>query len=147
MHRGTSDSDVIGPIQPEKGQVAVIDDDAAFAALVADALALRGWRTVLLRNEDEVIACLKREPADVLLLDLRMRTPESGWSIMHRLDQDAQWCDLAVIVCSADRDQLRASADWFREHGVDVLEKPFELEALYRAVEAAYSRRAGAREH
>jgi DNA-binding NtrC family response regulator len=125
-------------------RAAVIDDDAAFAALIADALALRCWDTVLCLREEEVLACLEREPIDVALVDLRMSVSESGWRIVHLLDQHPQLRHRALIVGSADREQLPAATEWLRDQEIAVLEKPFDLEALYQAVEAAHDRRLAA---
>ena len=118
-------------------EIAVVDDDSAFVELVTDAAAERGWRVRAYDSGDRLLQGLRRAHPDVILLDLRLNRYSSGWDLFEQLRFDPILHRVPVIICSAARDELQAKAQWLQEHEIGVLEKPFELDALYSAVEAA----------
>jgi DNA-binding response OmpR family regulator len=69
-----------------------------------------------------------------------MESPEAGWSILELLKLDPATNSIPVIVCSAAIDDLRSREPWLAHHGIVTLPKPFDIDDLYKRVEAALPR-------
>jgi CheY-like chemotaxis protein len=110
--------------------IAVVNDDTDFLALMYELLTGEGYRCVICKESDEVYARVKEERPDLVILDIRMGAPEAGWTILELLRLDPTTAHLPVIVCSADTIFLRAKEEALRALHCDILEKPFDLDAL-----------------
>jgi DNA-binding response OmpR family regulator len=112
------------------GSILVVEDDPTLARSIARNLAARGYVTHSAVTVAGASAALARDRPALLLLDIDL--PDgSGWDVLREARANGR-PDVAAIVMSALRpnqrlaDELRASA---------VLEKPFPMESLLRAVE------------
>jgi CheY-like chemotaxis protein len=76
-----------------------------------------------------------------VLLDIRMGGEETGWTIMECLTLDPETRPIPLIVCSAAIRDLQAHQPMLERYGVDVLPKPFDLDALLEKVETGLARR------
>jgi class 3 adenylate cyclase len=78
----------------------VVDDNKVNRLLMARSLDLQGHRAVLAENGRIALELLRREPFDLLLLDIEM--PEmDGFQVLEQLKADPQLRDLPVIVTSS----------------------------------------------
>lgn len=78
----------------------VVDDNKVNRLLLARTLELQGHSVALAENGRVALEMLRREPFDLLLLDIEM--PEmNGLQVMEQLKSDLQLRDLPVIVTSA----------------------------------------------
>ncbi|MCU0769444.1 MAG: response regulator [Burkholderiaceae bacterium] len=78
----------------------VVDDNKVNRLLLARTLQLQGHSVALAENGRVALEMLRREPCDLLLLDIEM--PEmDGLQVMEQLKSDLQLRDLPVIVTSA----------------------------------------------
>jgi len=80
---------------------------------------------------------LRADLPDLIILDIRMETPESGWNLVELLALDRITHHVPVIVCSAAIQDLRSHEEWLNNHGIAVLPKPFDIDELYACVEKA----------
>ncbi len=110
--------------------IAIINDDTAFLQLMYDLLDMQGYDVVLHREGSHAHRQVKEEKPDLIVLDIRMERPDSGWLVLDLLRLDPQTSDIPVIVCSADAIELREKQDLLRQQGYEVLEKPFDLNDL-----------------
>ncbi len=117
--------------------IAVVNNDTAYLELMHELLSLEGYRTVICKEGDKAYALVKEQRPDLVVLDIRMDQPESGWTILELLRLDPATARIPVIVCSADGRFLREKAPSLRELDCDTLEKPFDLEMLLGKVAAA----------
>ena len=85
----------------ERGaRLLVVDDNKVNRLLLARSLELQGHRVALAENGRIALEMLRREPFDLLLLDIEM--PEmDGLQVLEQLKADRQLRDLPVIVTSA----------------------------------------------
>ncbi len=85
----------------ERGaRLLVVDDNKVNRLLLARTLELQGHSVALAENGRVALEMLRREPFDLLLLDIEM--PEmDGLQVMEQLKSDLQLRDLPVIVTSA----------------------------------------------
>jgi CheY-like chemotaxis protein len=49
----------------------------------------------------EAYEFVKEQRPDLVLLDIRMETPEAGWIVLELLTLDPQTRDIPMIICSA----------------------------------------------
>ncbi len=71
------------------------------------------------------------------VLDVRLEQPEAGRRMLELARQDVETAHIPVIVCTADMQFIRRNQAFLRAHATAVLEKPFDLDALQLAIEAA----------
>ena len=85
----------------ERGaRLLVVDDNKVNRLLLARTLELQGHSVALAENGRVALEMLRREPFDLLLLDIEM--PEmDGLQVLEQLKSDLQLRDLPVIVTSA----------------------------------------------
>lgn len=118
-------------------RVAVVNDDTTFLSLVEELLSDNGWEAFTLRESKTAFKMIKEDPPDLVMLDIRMNSPEDGWTIIELLKLDPVTTEVPIIVCSAALDDLQSKEEWLRQHNILTLPKPFDLDDLYKRVEEA----------
>jgi DNA-binding response OmpR family regulator len=118
-------------------RIAVIDSDVTLLQLTTDVFAERGWETVALADPDTALAALALSRPDVVMMDIWLTEPGSGWPILRQLHEEPATRDIPVIVWSAVEPSVLDRDGWLHDHGIPVLGKPFELAELFAAVECA----------
>src|SRR5579859_411618 len=108
-------------------RIAVVNDDTVFLEMMAAVLAEQGWDAQIYREQGNAFAQLQQDPPDLIILDIQMETPESGWTLLELFTLDQHLCTIPVIVCSAALLDLRAHEDWLSRNGIAVLPKPFNI--------------------
>ena len=116
-------------------RVTVINDDTAFLELMHDVLVDAGYEVSLHREGAQAHPRVREEQPDLVILDIRMEHPDSGWMVLELLRLDPGTSHVPVIVCSADTLALQAKEDLLRGQGCDILEKPFDLDTLLSMVD------------
>ncbi|HEY3218076.1 MAG TPA: response regulator [Candidatus Limnocylindria bacterium] len=115
-------------------RVLVVDDEPQVRATVSEALALEGYDVTEARDGAEALALLASAPPEAILLDLWMPVMD-GWAF--RRAQLLTHPEIPVVVLSAQN----ISGDRLMELRPDALiAKPFDLQALYDAVETVLRR-------
>jgi CheY-like chemotaxis protein len=118
-------------------RIAVVNDDTVFLDMMAAVLSERGWDTRVYREGHNAFGELKRDPPDLIILDIRMGSPETGWTLLELLVLARETRDIPVIVCSAAIRDLQAHEETLQQYGVAILPKPFDIARLYTEVEQA----------
>jgi len=114
----------------QKPVIAVINDDHVFLELMTDIFVGEGYEVVIGLLAANAHALIARTRPDVVLLDVRMETPDAGLALLYILRADSQTTAIPVLLCSADA--------WFLQHheaeihtlGAATLVKPFDLNDL-----------------
>ena len=116
-------------------RILVVDDEPQVRATVSEALSLEGYDVTEASDGAQGLALLPTARPDAIVLDLWMPVLD-GWGF--RRAQLASHPDIPVVVLSA----LDLSNERLEELRADVLlGKPFDLDALYGAVEGVLRRR------
>ena len=127
-----------------RARIALINDDTAFLELMRDLLgAEEGYDVLICTEGDRAYAFVKEQRPDLVILDIRMGGEEVGWTMLELLTLDPQTRPIPLIVCSAAIRELQEHEPLLRRFGVEVLPKPFDLDALLQKVEAALAEGAG----
>ncbi|MBI3968956.1 MAG: response regulator [Chloroflexi bacterium] len=110
--------------------ILVVDDDPWIRDLVELALSGEGYRVATAENGCEALRLVDEDPPRLILLDMRMPVLD-GWQFAERYRQKPE--PRAPIVCiTAAVDAPRSSAEI---SAAAVLEKPFNLDDLFRVVD------------
>jgi CheY-like chemotaxis protein len=113
-----------------KPLIAVVNDDTIFLELMHDLLTSEGYRTAIWNEGDRAYEMIKEHRPLLVVLDIRMERPDTGWMVLELMRLDPETANIPVIICSADTERIRAKEAYLREKGCDILEKPFLLEDL-----------------
>lgn len=111
-------------------RITVINDDTAFLQLMYELLTEEGYETSIYRETTAIHATLRQELPDLVIIDIRMEQPSTGWQVLELLRLDPVTSNIPVIVCSADVNDLRAKEPLLKRAGYASLEKPFDLDDL-----------------
>jgi len=120
-------------------RIAVVNDDTAFLSLMAEVLEENGWETSIVREGSHAYATIKEQRPDLVILDIRMESPENGWHIIELLKLDPETATIPMVVCSAAIDDLKSKKEWLEERDITTLPKPFDIDDLYQTVERMLS--------
>jgi DNA-binding response OmpR family regulator len=110
--------------------IAIIDNDLVLAELLCLALGDEGYATAQWMRDQDPVAFIRTIRPGLVILDLRLDGGWQGMSIVRALRHDPLLASVPIIVCSADLPMLRENACCLKSLGVQVVEKPFDLEAL-----------------
>jgi len=114
----------------DKRRVLIVEDDPGTSHLLAQIVKRTGYIASLARTGTEGLSRLRKEGADLLLLDLMMRDMD-GWTLLETIRADEQFSTLPVVIISArhpqeDPQRTEEHAGMFD----DYLVKPFEVDEL-----------------
>jgi two-component system KDP operon response regulator KdpE len=113
----------------------VVEDEPAFAELIALWLERHGWRPVVAGDGLEALRIFEEEQPDLVLLDLALPSLD-GWQIMERIRQTSLVPILVVTARGSEADKVRglsAGAD-------DYVTKPLSFPELVARIGAAIRR-------
>ncbi|MBI4611876.1 MAG: response regulator [Candidatus Rokubacteria bacterium] len=124
-------------VPPPGWRVLVVDDDRFFREVLVEVLATAGYEVKGAAGGQEALACLKREPYDLVLADIVM--PDiTGWEVARA----ARAHDPTTVVILFSARSIRPEDPSLREIGANAfLEKPFRVPELIGAVRAALANR------
>jgi two-component system KDP operon response regulator KdpE len=113
-------------------KVLLVEDEAALADVIRRNLRARGFEVSVADSAEAALLAMTASSPDVLVLDVNL--PDmTGWDILRGLGAAGRERLPAIVVSAAPISQKRI--DEFRPFRT--LTKPFPIEALVRALEAA----------
>jgi CheY-like chemotaxis protein len=122
------------PSTDEKLRILIADDDGPFRSLAAIVVRGAGYAVAEARDGTEAIEKLRKEPFDMVLLDVRM-PGASGWEILRALIADAspealppRVLMMTGLTTEFDLDRLK------KEGAFGMLIKPFQNDDLLSEV-------------
>jgi CheY-like chemotaxis protein len=128
-------------VSAEPALIAVVNDDTAFLTLMHELLSDEGYRTIIWIEGDSAFEMIRREQPSLVILDIRMEHPETGWMVLSLLRLDPSTTHIPVIVTSAESRFLREKEQRLSEMRCRTLDKPFELDELLDLVAASLGMR------
>src|SRR5215470_2729050 len=117
----------------ENPLIAVVDDDASMREALQRLLRLEGFRTVAFASAEDFLHTGQLQDTACLIVDVRM--PRMSGLELQRHLANAN-CPIPLIFITAHSDAA-ARVQALRAGAVDFLYKPFQDEALLRAIHAA----------
>ena len=116
-------------------RVLVIDDDGNMRTLLRLLFEHRGYQVLLAPDGEIGMALAEGGRPDIILLDVAMPY-RNGLEVYLDLQNNPLTADIPVIVCSAALTQREIAAWYSLPHVLDVLPKPFDINALMTRIEA-----------
>lgn len=114
-----------------KKVIVIAEDYPDISQLVTDLLRDEGYDMVAISRGGEVLGAVKKHHLAVILLDLAL--PDiPGNEVLQQLSHDQDTCNIPVVIISAYSERLRRVPQVRA-----VVNKPFEIDALIRAVTEA----------
>ena len=120
-----------GPLPGRALSALVADDDAAVRAVLAELLAIRGWRVVTAKDGSAALALARAEAFDIFFVDFRMPGMD-GVALASAL-RDAG-CVAPIVLVTAEGpivDDARRRAAGIQR----VLSKPFRYEDILECLD------------
>jgi len=118
-----------------QARVLIVEDDKGIRDILQLALESSGYPVRVAINGSDALEALEREPADVIVLDVRMPVMD-GFEFARRYG--ARGGRARLVVLTAVQEMAQAKSEFA---GARAIEKPFDLDRLLDAVADA----AGAR--
>ncbi|MBI3978748.1 MAG: response regulator [Chloroflexi bacterium] len=119
--------------------ILVIDDTPDFLALVAMQLENEHYRVFVRSVGTGTVEAVRERRPDLVILDLLL-PDRSGLEVLQDLKADPQTQHVPVIIVSGARALIRQHRKELRSQVAAILEKPFDLDDLLRAVAGAIGR-------
>ncbi|MDD4735322.1 MAG: PAS domain S-box protein [Kiritimatiellae bacterium] len=114
-------------------RVLLVDDEPEFVELLDYVLKKDGYSTMLAHSGREALSLLQKQPADILITDMRM-PGINGIELMQYARKDYPW--LQAIAVSA-HEKPDDAIELMKQGAIDFLQKPISNDELRHAVEAA----------
>jgi signal transduction histidine kinase len=120
-------------IQPQQGNILVVDDSLETLDLLLKRLFKRGYQVRTAISGERAIESARADPPDLILLDILMPGMD-GFEVCKQLKADERTRDVPIIFISALGEKERV-LQAFRTGGVDYVTKPFQWEEVLARVE------------
>jgi DNA-binding response OmpR family regulator len=121
----------------ENPRILIVDDEETVRYFLSEELAHAGYAVLTAANGKEALIQLQQQPADLVLLDLKMHGMD-GLQVMEEIEK--QPMPPAVIILTAHA-SLDSAVDAMRLGGCDYLQKPCRIQDLLASVEKGLARR------
>lgn len=119
-------------------RILVVDDSPTIRKVVARILGDQGFDTVTADNGDNALAELRRQRADLVIVDFVM-PKMNGYQFCREVRLDPMLRDLPIVLMSAKGDKIRGQ--FVQQTGaIDAITKPFDPLALQAVIENALAR-------
>jgi CheY-like chemotaxis protein len=126
---------------PTRPRIVVINDDTVFLTLMTELLTEVGdYDVAICREGNNAYPFVRDHLPDLVILDIRIEGQDVGWAILECMTLDPKTNPIPMIVCSAAIRELQAHEELLERYGIDVLTKPFDLDALLDKVAMALER-------
>ena len=117
-------------------QVLVVDDDHAIIRTLADILEMHGYAASSASTAVEGLRLAEQRPPALAVVDLRLPDMD-GMELVHRLHELSELTQVVVLTGNATMESAIAA---LREHSVDYLLKPVNVDHLLQVVSVAGER-------
>ena len=115
--------------------VLVVEPDAAMREMLSAALAYEGYRVIPCGDYERAQELIGRSRPGVMILSHNHRHPSAAHQLVARLKLDERTAGIPIIMTIADA-RMVADAGELRRLGVEPLLRPFDLDDLYRRMDA-----------
>ena len=132
----SKDGPVTSAVSPARGQVLVVEDNAQVGEFSSQLLRDLGYQTVLASNAEEALQLIGNEPErfDVVFSDVVMPGLD-GVTLGHHIRR--RFPSIPFVLTSGFSHELNGDGN----HGFDLLQKPYSVEDLSRALRRALAER------
>lgn len=120
-------------------RILVINDTQEILDLFRVLLEEEGYEVVLYSYAIMDMREVERVHPDLIILDYIFGTEKTGWQMLQKLKMTRATATIPVIICTAATREVREIEGYLQSHGVRLVPKPFDIDALLEAVDLALS--------
>ena len=124
-----------GPITGHGERILVVEDEPAFAELIALWLERHGWSPEIAPDGAYALRAVAERPPDLIVLDLNLPRVD-GWKVLEQVRGESQLPIIVVTARGAEADKIRGLATG----ADDYVTKPLSFPELVARVAAALRR-------
>jgi CheY-like chemotaxis protein len=114
-------------------RIMVVEDDQPILELMEILLRRLGYEPVLIMNGMEALKEVKKDPPDLILLDIMM-TPINGWEMLEKLRGEYGQKALPVLLFTA-APMAQKEMEKLNDPALGILQKPVSFADLRTALE------------
>lgn len=128
-------------------RILLIDDDPDIHLAVRMILEPQGYAVACYQTSEAGLAAIRRDPPDVVLLDIMLTYPSEGLQLACQLRRDSRLKNIPIILVSAIRESIGTEDG--RQMCPDAMspdmfvEKPFDAKTLREAVSWVLEQKSG----
>ncbi len=122
-----------GQMSEKEVTILIVDDQPQNLRLLDAVLQPRGYRTLLTQTGEEALEVLRREPADIVLLDILMPGMD-GYEVCRRIREHPETAFLPVVMITASDTAQKVRA--IEAGADDFVTKPFDQGELLARVKS-----------
>lgn len=89
-------------------RVLVVDDDPDFVEITRTVLQAHGFQVVSAASGREALESMRRDPPDLVILDVMMRGATEGYDVSHIMREDERLAGIPVLMVSSIMDSPMA---------------------------------------
>jgi DNA-binding NtrC family response regulator len=115
-------------------QILTVDDDAVTCELLCEVFAREGFGAVFANSGEAALAAVAQQPPDLLLSDIRMKTPLDGLSLLEMVRRE--YPSIPVVLMTAFG-SIETAVRAVKEGAFDYISKPFNIDELVAIVRRA----------
>ncbi|MEX2238891.1 MAG: response regulator [Dehalococcoidia bacterium] len=119
--------------------ICILDDDPSFLRMCHAILEPEGYDCVVPPDLKNPVAFVRKNPVDLVLMDLRLGHV-TGLEVLHGLSLERATAEIPVVICTASRDLLQEHEELIERLGCAVVEKPFDVDDLLKAIKDCLAR-------
>ena len=117
-------------------QILTVDDDAVTCELLCEVFAREGFGAVFANSGEAALNVVSQERPDLLLSDIRMKTPLDGLSLLEIVRRE--YPSVPVVLMTAFG-SIETAVRAVKEGAFDYISKPFNIDELVAIVRRALS--------
>ncbi len=115
--------------------ILVINDDQSILELFHLILEGEGYKVSSSLVIYEDVKDVEQLNPDLIILDVRVGYYAGGLLLLQKLKMYPPTKDIPVIICTAALNEMREQEETFRQKGIPVLYKPFDMDELLKLVQ------------
>jgi two-component system, NtrC family, response regulator AtoC len=121
-------------------QILTVDDDAVTCELLCEVFAREGFGAVFANSGEAALAVVAQQQPDLLLSDIRMKTPLDGLSLLEMVRRE--YPSIPVVLMTAFG-SIETAIRAVKEGAFDYISKPFNIDELVAIVRRALANGTG----
>lgn len=119
---------------PDQPRLMIVDDDPVTCEMLCEVFAAEGFASRFVQSGEAAMASLEDETLDVLVSDIRMKTPFDGLALLDHVRQEYPHLPVVLMTAFGSVDTAVRAV---KQGAFDYVSKPFDIDALVATVRRA----------